>query len=346
MDELDLLDWKRRIFEVYAEVRADDDHERAWRRWRSVRDELFASHPQTPLTADARSSFAGLPYFDYDPACRVLADVEPAPTERRDIATSGDHPYSFTRFGRATFLLAGERYAASTSTGSTATAVGCTSASRMRRAAASPTEPGGTCSTRSKAPTSGPTAGGSFSTSTSPTTRPARTTRGGSARSRRPGTGSPCRSAPGSATRDLESIRDRALPQVPPPDLRRGGRAGGGRADAHERDRAGEDSPGVPLRRPARHGQDVARAHPGKVGQLRARADRVARQHLPCVRRDHERHVARRDRDGRRVAARHRRHPRHPRPRRAAAGRGDATRSTSSTRRTSSPTPPGTRSSS
>ena len=65
-------------------------------------------------------------------------------------------------------------------------------------------------------------------------------------------------------------------------------------------------------------------------------------QHLPRLRRDHERHVARRDRDGRRLAARDRRHPRHPRPRRPAAGRGPS-RSTSSTRRTSSPTRPGTR---
>ncbi len=110
MDELDLLDWKRQVFEVYADVRADDDHERAWHRWRDVRDELFASHPQTPLTPDVRGSFSGLPYFDYDGAFRVPADVEPAPRERREIATSGEHPYAFTRFGRATFVLEGERH--------------------------------------------------------------------------------------------------------------------------------------------------------------------------------------------------------------------------------------------
>ena len=46
------------------------------------------------------------------------------------------------------------------------------------------------------------------------------------------------------------------------------------------------------------------------------------RQHLPLVPRDRGRHVARRGRDGRRLAARDRRHPRDPRPRRAAAGRG------------------------
>jgi hypothetical protein len=103
VDELDLLDWKRRIFELYAEVRESTEPHAAWRRWRDVRDDLFATHPQTPLPPETRTRFAGLPYFDYDPALRVLAEVEPAPRERREIATSGEQPYSFTRFARAVF---------------------------------------------------------------------------------------------------------------------------------------------------------------------------------------------------------------------------------------------------
>jgi uncharacterized protein (DUF1684 family) len=97
MDELTLLDWKRRIFELYSRVRADPEPERAWRHWRDVREQLFSSHPQTP-SRDAR-----LDYFDYDPALRFLATVEPAARETREIATSGEHPYSFTRFARALF---------------------------------------------------------------------------------------------------------------------------------------------------------------------------------------------------------------------------------------------------
>jgi hypothetical protein len=107
VDELTLLDWKRRVFALYADVRADPEPERAWRRWREVRDELFREHPQTPLTGEARASFKGLPYFDYDPAARVLATVEPAQRERREIATSGEEPYVFTRFARAGFELGG-----------------------------------------------------------------------------------------------------------------------------------------------------------------------------------------------------------------------------------------------
>jgi uncharacterized protein len=96
------------VFELYAEVRRASDPRAAWELWRAARDELFAKHPQTPLQEEARQSFAGLPYFDYDPALRVLASVEPAERVPRDIATSGEHPYSFTRFARAAFALQGE----------------------------------------------------------------------------------------------------------------------------------------------------------------------------------------------------------------------------------------------
>ncbi len=79
----------------------------AWDHWRDTRDGLFAAHPQTPLTNDVRARFTGLPYFDYDPELRVLATVEPAERVQREIATSGERPYSFTRFARAGFSLHG-----------------------------------------------------------------------------------------------------------------------------------------------------------------------------------------------------------------------------------------------
>jgi uncharacterized protein (DUF1684 family) len=109
MDELSLLDWKRRIFGLYGEVRADTDPGQAWRRWREVRDELFRSHSQSPLRESARKDFGGLPYYDYDAALRVVGAAEPAERERREIATSGEQPYAFTRFARVHFELAGEQ---------------------------------------------------------------------------------------------------------------------------------------------------------------------------------------------------------------------------------------------
>jgi hypothetical protein len=108
LDELTLLDWKRRVFELYAAIRDDPEPARAWRRWRDVRDELFRSHPQSPIPAGERASFEGLPYFDYDPAFRVLAAVEPAEAVLREIATSGEQPYTFRRFAHGRFSLGGE----------------------------------------------------------------------------------------------------------------------------------------------------------------------------------------------------------------------------------------------
>ena len=108
INELALLDWKRRVFELYAEVRDDANPARAWSRWRAVRDDLFRTHPQSPIPRGERATFGGVPYFEYEPALRVLATVEEAEPERREIATSGEEPYAFTRFARALFELADE----------------------------------------------------------------------------------------------------------------------------------------------------------------------------------------------------------------------------------------------
>ena len=108
MDELDLLEWKRRVFALYAEVRAAVEPEAAWRAWREGRDELFRSHPQSPLPEEARGAFGGLPYFDYDPGLRLLGRVEPAEEALILIAGSGPEPTPFRRFARAVFELGGE----------------------------------------------------------------------------------------------------------------------------------------------------------------------------------------------------------------------------------------------
>ncbi len=107
---MDLLDWKRRVFVVYAEIRDAGDPKEAWKRWRDVRDELFARHPQSPLPPRARGGFHALPYFDYDPQARVLAEVIDSEPEHYDIATSGETEgsYGFTRFAVARFELSGQ----------------------------------------------------------------------------------------------------------------------------------------------------------------------------------------------------------------------------------------------
>ena len=107
-DVLTLLDWKRTIFALYGEIRASGDVEAAWSRWRDVRERLFRTHPQSPLSEPRRQEFPGCRYFDYDPSARVLADVLAVSHERREIVTSTGASYAFTRFGRGAFELYGK----------------------------------------------------------------------------------------------------------------------------------------------------------------------------------------------------------------------------------------------
>jgi uncharacterized protein (DUF1684 family) len=107
IDELELLDWKREIFALYAGVRASDDPRAAFDLWRRTRDRLFSDHPQSPLDAEQRAGFGGLAHHAYDPDARVTATVAPTPPRTFDIETSTGPPYRFRRFATARFALAG-----------------------------------------------------------------------------------------------------------------------------------------------------------------------------------------------------------------------------------------------
>jgi uncharacterized protein (DUF1684 family) len=106
-DTLTLLDWKRRMFALYAAVRSMDP-ESGWELWRDTRDELFRSHPQSPLPAERRASFEGLEYWPYDPEARVLAELEDVEAQPMGVATSGTEEILFRPFARASFELRSE----------------------------------------------------------------------------------------------------------------------------------------------------------------------------------------------------------------------------------------------
>jgi len=109
-DTLALLDWKRRVFALYDTVRTMEP-EAGWELWRETRDELFRSHPQSPLPPDRRSSFEGLEYWPYDPQARVLAELEDVEAAPQAVETSGAEEIIFRPFARASFELRGERLA-------------------------------------------------------------------------------------------------------------------------------------------------------------------------------------------------------------------------------------------
>ena len=97
--ELDLADWRRRVAELYAAIRADDDPERAHARWRSVRDELIGKHPQSPALPGDPLRAGGVPYWPYDPALRWTVPVEPATEPQRLAIDTG--PDGITRLEQA-----------------------------------------------------------------------------------------------------------------------------------------------------------------------------------------------------------------------------------------------------
>src|SRR5262249_25274679 len=97
---LTLLAWRRTVAEMYADVRAAASPTGGHDRWRAGRDKLFLSHPDSPLSADAKSSFAGLPVAPYDPAWRFECALEPAEPAHLDVPTGTDGIVPFDRVGR------------------------------------------------------------------------------------------------------------------------------------------------------------------------------------------------------------------------------------------------------
>lgn len=91
---LDLLDWRRRVHELYRAAREASvlDAVAAHAAFRAGRDRLFAEHPQSPIPPADRAAFTGLPYWPYDPSLRFDAPVEPdAPDEPDAPAAAGGH---------------------------------------------------------------------------------------------------------------------------------------------------------------------------------------------------------------------------------------------------------------
>ncbi len=101
MRETELLDWKRRVGELYAEVRAAAEPEAGWERWRTRRRELFRTHPQSPVPEGEREAYEGPLAFDYDPAWRLLCEVEAAERETYELPSSDGATMAFTRFAVA-----------------------------------------------------------------------------------------------------------------------------------------------------------------------------------------------------------------------------------------------------
>jgi uncharacterized protein (DUF1684 family) len=101
---LDLVDWRRRVGDLYRTSGPD-----ALTRFRQGRDLLFRTHPQSPIEPEERASFIGLHYFPHDPAYRVDARFEPGDRSELLIDTGGeDGAVRYRRAGHLVFDLHGE----------------------------------------------------------------------------------------------------------------------------------------------------------------------------------------------------------------------------------------------
>ena len=102
-----VADWRRRVFALYAAVRLAADPEEAHELWRIERDDLMARHPASPLLAQDRLLFEGLPVAPYDARWRFELPILPAEPGGFEFATGTDGVVPFERVGRVEIPDAG-----------------------------------------------------------------------------------------------------------------------------------------------------------------------------------------------------------------------------------------------
>ena len=107
--ELEIADWRRRVFALYAAVRATEPAA-AWGRWRTERERLYREHPASPVPADRRAAFGPGSHFPYDPGLRALAQVEPVTRAGLDVPASDGAVHRFERFALARFSLGSQEH--------------------------------------------------------------------------------------------------------------------------------------------------------------------------------------------------------------------------------------------
>ncbi len=100
MSAIAVLDWRRRVAAMYADIRANPDPRAAHQAWQLARNELLATHSQSPIPAAQRAAFTGVPVAPYDPGLRFTAgvDTDVVPV-RIEMNTGTDGVVPFERIG-------------------------------------------------------------------------------------------------------------------------------------------------------------------------------------------------------------------------------------------------------
>ena len=106
-DPLALADWRRRVFELYARIRARaaTDPLDAYRDFIETRNRLFRTHSCTPLAESARRAFTGLRHAPYSPVWRTVGRIERhAVRDTLAVDAGVDGTFAVSRIGRVAFV--------------------------------------------------------------------------------------------------------------------------------------------------------------------------------------------------------------------------------------------------
>jgi len=98
--ELELMDWRHRVSDLYSLVRAEPDAELAHALWRRGRGELFTSHPQSPLEPEDPLRRTGVPYWPYVPGLRFELELLPFGAPVRSVGTGGEEVTTMRAIGK------------------------------------------------------------------------------------------------------------------------------------------------------------------------------------------------------------------------------------------------------
>lgn len=94
------------MFDIYAQVRhaaSAGSPSSAHDLWRRERDELFASHPASPLSEGAKQCFTGLAVAPYNPELRCEAPIDDnGAGQQLEVPTGTDGTVYFERLGTVT----------------------------------------------------------------------------------------------------------------------------------------------------------------------------------------------------------------------------------------------------
>lgn len=103
----DVVDWRRRVFALYAQVRAAATPRHGHDLWRRQRDALLRTHPASPVSSTERAGLLGADVAPYDPAWRFECALDAADGARWDVETGSDGVVPFERWATVTVPTVG-----------------------------------------------------------------------------------------------------------------------------------------------------------------------------------------------------------------------------------------------